>query len=110
MVTPEPIQVLNLKHIQVMGKTTIPTYRIEATYVRFTTRSRDTQTFAWEKKYGKPTEANAAKFRKTFNQSLIDGANKHLNSIMSGLGTIRIVHQKTGQEVVKYVPPMFECI
>ena len=93
-----------------MGKTIIPTYRIEASYVRFTTRSREVQTFAWLPIYGKPTEANAAKFRQMFNKSLIDGTNNHLFEVMSGLGTIKIIHQKTGQEVVNFVPPMFEVI
>lgn len=93
-----------------MGKTTIPAYRIEASYINFTRRCKDVQTFAWDKSYGKPNEANAAKFRSAFNQSLIDGANKHLNSSMSGLSTIRIIHQKTGQEVARFVPPMFEVI
>lgn len=93
-----------------MGKTTIPAYRIEASFVNFSLKKRDVQSFAWESSYGKPTVENAAKFRSLFNKSLIDGPNKHLSGQMSGLGTVRIIHQKTGSVVAEFVPPLFEII
>jgi len=93
-----------------MGKTIVPKYRIEASYIRFTTKTREVQSFAWDSKsYGKPTLENLAKFRAQFNKSL-EGHNKHLAHIMSGLSTIKLIEQKTGQEVLRFIPPMFEVI
>jgi hypothetical protein len=90
--------------------TKTPKYRIEASYIRFTTKTREIQSFAWDSKsYGKPTLENLAKFRMAFNKSL-EGHNKHLAHIMSGLSNISLIEQKTGQTILKYVPPMFEVI
>jgi hypothetical protein len=93
-----------------MGKTIVPKYRIECSYIRFTTKTREIQSFAWDSKsYGKPTLENLAKFRMAFNKSL-ETHNAHLASIMSGLSNISLIEQKTGQTILKYVPPMFEVI
>jgi len=94
-----------------MGRTITPKYRLEASYISFTNKRADIMSQVWDKSYGKPTLDNVIKFRKEFNDSLkLGGVNQHLQNSMSPIGTIRIIEQKTNQEIVKFVPPTFEVI
>ena len=86
-----------------MSRTYTPSYRIEASYIDFASRSRKVAAFGF---MGKPKLENLIQWRKEMNQSMINGTNQHLNQ--SGYSHCQIVNQKTGEVVVEYNPPMFE--
>ena len=97
-----------------MGRTFTPAYRLEALELyqpapghRFTAR---TVSQCWEGR--KPTARQLAAYRQAYNQSLEPGgANQHLQAALGYAprwGTLRAVHQKSGQVVATYTPPLFE--
>jgi hypothetical protein len=87
-----------------MSRTYTPTYRIEASYVDFTSRSKKIASFPIN---GKPSLKALIWWRKEMNRSF-SGTNNHLAKIQSGYSHCQIVNQKTGEVVVEYNPPMFE--
>jgi len=71
-----------------MGKSTTPKYIFNIRYK--SNMGIHTSYMAWKKEYGRPTTANLAIWVEKFEQSCIDGCNKHLgydpdNPIMSAV-------------------------
>ena len=95
-----------------MGKSSTPKYRIE---LRSNDPKRKWDSYAYlVKNYGKPTEANAKRFRNDMNASFQGGGTNY--HITEGLGYVlhysdaQIVEQKTGRVVAKYKAPVFEVV
>jgi hypothetical protein len=96
-----------------MGKTKTPRYRVELSYINFGTKRREVLTIEYKVSvHGKPTEENARKLRKAFNESLQPGgSNEHLRAGQSDYGTTVIKRNtRKGEEIARFTPPMFEEI
>lgn len=95
-----------------MGKTIIPTYRIEASYVHFTNRRREIASMGWDcKQYGRPTPDNIKRFFRAFEVSLKPGeCNHHIAHLNSPYGSGKIIRQKTGEVVAEYSEPAFRVV
>lgn len=59
--------------------------------------------------YGKPTKENLEKHVNHFNQSCINGTNKHLGINYTWNFAVEIYSQLTGKILAEYNPPMFQC-
>lgn len=94
------------------GKDEPVPYIIKYSYVDFQAKRRATGTMAWdEKKFGKPTTEKLKKYREGFNKSMEKGgANSHLASSSSPMGTLTAIDQRSGKEIAKYTPPAFETL
>ena len=95
-----------------MGRIITPKYRLKYKYICFREKRRKTAQMAWNSKdWGRPTVDNLIKWRKTFNQSLIDGCNSHLNQLQSGASKTWIeLNTPDGRTICEYNPPMFEVV
>ena len=95
-----------------MGKTMTCKYVLKHRYINFSNRSVETGIIHWNvKEYGKPTTENIREWRKRFNDSMNPGGvNHHIAKNFSPVSTAWIIEQKTGEEIARYTPPMFEVI
>lgn len=101
-----------IKKVIKEGKDKLVPYIIKYTYVDFVGKRRAEDRMNWdEKRFGKPTEQSLKKFRDGFNKSMEPGgANSHLASSHSPIGTLTAIDQRTNKVVAKYTPSSFEAI
>lgn len=88
-----------------MGKTIIPTYRLEVY------EKQHKQTLAWK---GLASKKRLESWIHAYIKSLgVGGANYHISKSLGRMPIptrARLVHQKTGREVVTWVAPAFMAI
>lgn len=93
------------------GKDKLIPYIVRYTYISFTEKRRKTGSVQWPDELGRPTLEKLKKFRTDFNASMNSGgANSHLSSTNSPIGTVSVINQRSGKELFKYTPPPFETI
>lgn len=100
-----------------MGRSYTPTYRVETFDNRMNVSlyQRRLESCAWNcKRDGRPTEANAEKYRQEMNKTFLPGGvNYHISESCGftiHISTVWIIRQSTGELVAKAKAPMFEVM
>jgi hypothetical protein len=96
-----------------MGRTTTPVYRIEFSENPFRVAFDNIE--AWDcRRNGQPTLANIEKWRDVRHASFKKGqCNDHIPAAFGYVPHINhamIVHQRSGEVMVKFTAPMFEVV
>ncbi len=85
-----------------MGRTTTPTFRVEI----------DGQRMAWDRRNGRPTDANLERFVLVYAKSHeAGGVNEHISKMFGRVPyptTARIVRQRNGATVASWMAGVFQ--